>query len=293
MKLKKLMLRLFVIFIFAYLFYRLYNTWGDLTSYNFELNYWFLALAVLTFLFFYLLEGIGYYIYVKLVHGKVPFMKILKARYVSDMGRYIPGKVWTYLGRIYLLKNYDITKTQILTSSMLEMAIMALGSILVFAISLLFWDLKIGVWIYVIFLLIPLILLFVHPKILNFFLHLVQKLTKKELIKIRTKYSQLLWTIPFYLFYWLIYGLGSYLIIRSLTEISFTKIPIIIGIFSISWLIGFVSLIAPGGLGVREGLLTLFLIFLMPEPIAIIAVLTSRIILTAIEGLYALISLKF
>jgi len=293
MKLKKLMLRLFVIFIFAYLFYRLYNTWGDLTSYNFELNYWFLALAVLTFLFFYLLEGIGYYIYVKLVHGKVPFMKILKARYVSDMGRYIPGKVWTYLGRIYLLKNYDITKTQILTSSMLEMAIMALGSILVFAISLLFWDLKIGVWIYVIFLLIPLILLFVHPKILNFFLHLVQKLTKKELIKIRTKYSQLLWTIPFYLFYWLIYGLGSYLIIRSLTEISFTKIPIIIGIFSISWLIGFVSFIAPGGLGVREGLLTLFLIFLMPEPIAIIAVLTSRIILTAIEGLYALISLKF
>lgn len=293
MKWKKLVKNLIIISIFLYIFYRLYNSWGDLAQYDFHFNYTYLGLAFLVFLGFYFLEGIGYYIFTRIVHGKAPFIKVMKARYISDMGRYVPGKVWVVLGRLYFLKKYDISRLQVVMSSLLELAIMALGSILIFVISMLFWDVETGSWMYFAWAAIPIILIVIHPKVLNILINIVEKIRKKEQVRIKTNYRTMLATIGFYLFYWIVYGLGSFLTVKAITTIGIVKLPIITGIFAIAWFIGFVSFIAPGGLGVRDGLLIYFLMFLIPEPIAIIVALTSRVIHSIIEGLYALVSLKF
>jgi hypothetical protein len=99
--------------------------------------------------------------------------------------------------------------------------------------------------------------------------------------------------ILFYCFYWFIYGIGAFFIINSLTTLTILKLSTIVAMFSISWVLGFLSFLAPAGIGVREGILTYFLIYIVPEPIAIIVVLTTRLILTLIEGAYALIAFKF
>jgi len=293
MKIKKMLARILIISIFAYLFYRLYLNWGTLATQDFQFNYLYLILAILTFIFFYFLEGVGYDLFVKLVHARVPFRKVLKARYVSDMGRYIPGKVWTYLGRIYFLRKYDISKMQVLVSSLLEMALMVLGGVLIFLLSLIFWSVNLGNWLYLLLIIIPLIFISTHPKVLNKLLNIVERIRKKEQVKIKTKYSSILAMTLFYLFYWIVHGLGAFFVINAITPLSIIKLPIIMGIFAIAWVLGFVSFLAPGGLGIREGILAYFLIYLIPEPISIIVVLVMRVLLTVIEGLYALISLKF
>ncbi|MEA3378607.1 MAG: lysylphosphatidylglycerol synthase domain-containing protein [Nanoarchaeota archaeon] len=281
-----------VVAIFGYLLYRLYVSWGELASYNFDLNYWLLAISIIIFLIFYFLEGLGYDILLKIMHCRIPFKAVLKARYVSDMGRYIPGKIWTVLGRLYFLRRFKITKLQVIISSLLEMALMVSGGILIFFLSLFFWDYDFGNWIYFIFLFIPLALIFLHPKFLNLGIKIIGKISKKKQPRIESKYCDLLSALAFYLFYWVVYGLGAFFIINAVYDLSYTKIPFIIGVFAISWFLGFVSFIAPGGLGVRDGLIVYFLMFIIPEPIAIIIALLLRIILTLIEGLYAFVSLK-
>jgi uncharacterized membrane protein YbhN (UPF0104 family) len=65
----------------------------------------------------------------------------------------------------------------------------------------------------------------------------------------------------------------------------------IIGAYSISWILGFLVLISPGGLGVREGLLAFFLKFAIPTPIATLMALISRIWITIGEVLFLVLSL--
>ena len=290
---KNVIVTILVIGIFGYMFYRLYHEWGNLAEYNLQFNYLYLILSIIVFIFFYFLEGLGYYIFVRLINADAPFLKVLKSRYISDMGRYVPGKIWTVLWRLYFLKGYSITKLQIIVSSLIEMAMMCLGSLLMFLLTLLFWDARLQPWMYVVFLLIPAVFIAIYPKVLNWSINVIERIRGKEEVKIRTSYGRMLGTTLFYLFYWMVYGLGSFLLISSITPIGWELFPMITGVFAITWLLGFVSFLAPGGLGVRDGLLVYFLIFIFPEPIAIIITLVTRLQISLIEGVYAMVSLKF
>jgi hypothetical protein len=56
---------------------------------------------------------------------------------------------------------------------------------------------------------------------------------------------------------------------------------------------GFLVLIAPAGLGVREGVFTLILKTVVPEPLAIIAALVTRVWMTVGELTAALAGLVY
>jgi uncharacterized membrane protein YbhN (UPF0104 family) len=51
----------------------------------------------------------------------------------------------------------------------------------------------------------------------------------------------------------------------------------LIGINAIAWIVGFLSLPVPGGLGVREGVLVTLLQVFVPLPVSIIAALLARV----------------
>ncbi|RME55540.1 hypothetical protein D6777_00155, partial [Candidatus Woesearchaeota archaeon] len=189
MNIKKIFSFLIVTSIFLYLAYRLTKTWNQLKYMDFNFNYFYLILAIIIFCIFYVLEGIGYLIFIRFVKSKAPIKAVLKARYVSDLGRYLPGKVWTYLGRIYILKKYNITKTQVLISSTLEMALMILGAITIFFTSLFFWDANLKQFNYLLILILVCMLIIIHPKILNYLIKIGEKILKKEVAKINIKYN--------------------------------------------------------------------------------------------------------
>ncbi len=63
--------------------------------------------------------------------------------------------------------------------------------------------------------------------------------------------------------------------------------------FAISWEIGFLSFVTPGGLGVREGAVTLMLSPYLTADLAIAVALLSRLVWMACEALGALVLLPF
>jgi uncharacterized membrane protein YbhN (UPF0104 family) len=56
-----------------------------------------------------------------------------------------------------------------------------------------------------------------------------------------------------------------------------------------SWVVGFLSIITPAGLGVKEGIFSYFLTFIVPTGIATLVALIVRIWGTIGEILYSLI----
>ena len=106
-------------------------------------------------------------------------------------------------------------------------------------------------------------------------------------------FRSLLGLLAFYMFSWVVNGIGFYLLIKSFYATPLSLILPLTGAFAVSWIIGFLSLITPSGLGIREGILTFLLGFYFPLPIAIIISLVSRLWIILGELVGAGVSFKF
>ena len=60
-----------------------------------------------------------------------------------------------------------------------------------------------------------------------------------------------------YILLWVYFGIAFLLFVKSLTPaIQLRHLLMVIGIYPLAWSIGFLSVVTPGGLGVREGVLS-------------------------------------
>ena len=77
-------------------------------------------------------------------------------------------------------------------------------------------------------------------------------------------------------------------------SLSWTQAPAVTGLFTAAWLVGFLTLIVPQGLVVREGLIFTFLTTLLgvPAPVATAAALLSRLSTLLGEGIWAAIATR-
>jgi hypothetical protein len=100
------------------------------------------------------------------------------------------------------------------------------------------------------------------------------------------------YTIIISLVYWLITGIGFYYISVAVTpnaaSLSWLQAS---SIFSLAWCVGFVIVIAPAGIGVRESALSLLLSQSMPVSEALSVAIVARLWWTVTEAFYILIAL--
>lgn len=209
---------------------------------------------------------------------------------VSQVGKYVPGKVWFTVGRMYLAKKHGVSEAKTAVSTALEIALSLLGAVLLFglAVALVPREL-IPRQAYLAFLLIPLCIVTVYPPILNRITGVILRKLRQPVFQVNLSFARLLGVLGLYSLMWVLQGLGCYLLICSFFPLDISRLPMVAGGFALSWILGFVVLVSPAGLGVREGVFTFALRLVVPEPVAIIAALLSRIWITVSEGLLALV----
>ena len=82
---------------------------------------------------------------------------------------------------------------------------------------------------------------------------------------------------------WVLLSLSFALLVISVTSLGWRDVPELSQVFLTSYIVGFVSLVTPGGLGIREGIMTLMLTPLAGAgPAAALAIL-SRLWVTVTE----------
>ena len=87
----------------------------------------------------------------------------------------------------------------------------------------------------------------------------------------------------YYSLHWVVTGGAFYLFIRAFYPLGGYYIPILSGIYALSFTAGYLAFFTPAGLGVREGALTFLLSLFIPMPIAIGVSLLSRLWLISVE----------
>jgi glycosyltransferase 2 family protein len=209
---------------------------------------------------------------------------------VSQIGKYVPGKIWFTVGRMYLGKQHGVNEAKTAVSTVMEIALSLLGAVILFGLAVLLVPrAMIPGRAYLAFLLIPFCIVAVYPPILNRVTGFVLRKLHQPIVKIRMSFRRLLGVLGLYVLMWIVQGTGCFLLVRSFYPLGLSGLPMVAGAFALSWILGFIVLISPAGLGIREGIFTFALQLVVPEPVAIISALMSRIWITGSEGLLALV----
>jgi hypothetical protein len=209
----------------------------------------------------------------------------------SMLTRYIPGNVWHIVARMAFAGRLHVAPGQIVSSATVEQVLTLLGALALFALSLPFWRRLPGeqLWLLV---LLPLGLIALHPLLLGRVLRLAAERLKRPELAWPYRYRQLLVLLFGYLIAKVCSGLTLYTVLGGLTSVQPGELIPVLGMAALAWVVGYVSLLTPSGLGVREAILTALLATLYPLPVAIVASLLYRLASTLGELIAAAVTFR-
>lgn len=222
--------------------------------------------------------------------ARPPLGNALRAYYVGHLGKYLPGKAWALLLRTSLVRGHGVSVGLAALTSFYEVLTTMAAGVLVATVlfAVLGADAGAGlnadtlghllrleqpgegglqrsVVVLLSALLFAAIVVPLHPAIFNRLAHRMslpfRERDAAQLPRIRLRY--LLEGLAFTSLGWLLLGASFAAALRGVVgpdwpwlDVRTARLPAIMGL---SYVIGFVVVIAPGGLGVREFLLTLLL----------------------------------
>lgn len=283
------------VIILALFVYQVKKNWADLTAYTFQLNPWLLALAFLGFMLQELSYGLIWRAILARLGSHLGLRTCLRIYLASEFVRYIPGNVWHVLTRILWVSKYGVSRPVAFASMAIELITKLAAGLLVFSISLLFWQdfgkvssLLQGSLLDILGI-ASIIALFIglHPRILSGVLNWALCRLKREPIELTLRYGDILFITLAWCVSWIVAGTAFYILLLALWPAApIVAWPICIGIYAIAWDIGFVSFITPSGLGIREAAIVALFALALPLPtgLATIMALLSRLVSTITEA---------
>lgn len=279
--------------IFFFLARNIYRNWDKLRHYEWQFNYPYVilsfvlllgALALMVFLWRSILVSMGHPLESK---------RAWKIWFVSNLGRYVPGKVWQILGMVYLCEKEGIPKMTTTTSILLAQAWSIISAFVLMGVYLLVAGTQAFPRASVMLIcFVPLGLVLVYPPILEKLINRLLLLLKRDPIRLPLSFGHSLAYLAKYFLSWMVYGVAFSLFVFSIHPVSLTTVPAFICIFATSYTLGFLFILVPGGLGVREGLIAALLSVYMPLHMATVISLLSRLWFTAAELACLGLSLK-
>lgn len=299
-KSKKIYLRIvqwaIVVAIFFFLGKMVWDHWNQVKDTPFTLRPFPFILSTLIFAFSYFIQIWAWYLITLKLEIALSPSETLKTWFYSQLGKYLPGKIWLFLSRFHFYESKGKSKKAISIALYLETVTIIMGAGLIFLAALifhreirLFYSWRHPGWLVLLFLLG---FIFLHPRVLQKILNWALIHFKREPVSLSISYSDVLWILFVCIISWGIGGVGFYLFVDSVYPAAPQYILFLTGALAISSTLGLIAIFAPSGLGVREGALVYLLLLMMPPPVAVIISILTRIWMTLIEiGLIGMVYL--
>jgi uncharacterized membrane protein YbhN (UPF0104 family) len=273
----------------------LFRQWRDASAaeLNVQLHWGWLALSSLVVLATYALLVAVWRRVLSRFGAVVPFALAARVWFVSNLGKYIPGKVWQITSMATMMKRKNVPLAVAGSSAILVavcnivagfVVVLALGTQSLRALSA-------GAETAVITVTVVLLLaLLLAPISLRWATTLIARFTKQK--KTLNVPAAAVWeSTAGYIITWLLYGLAFELFAIAVVGHAGGSWAAYVSTFTLSYLVGYLWLPAPGGLGAREwAMSTVFVALKLGTPAeAAVITVASRLWLTVLEVLPGLL----
>lgn len=288
---KKLFSVLIVAAIFYFLGRVLLANWERVQEYEFVFNYWYLGASFISFTIGSIFFGTTWHYILMCLEpsARISRYEATRVALYARLGKYLPGTVWSFAGRVYLGSKYNVSKKVLFVSSLFQPALAIISSV-VFGVLLVGLSFDPGREFYLFLAVAAVgITVILSPKLFYKLLNFTLKKIGREPIEENYYLSkkQLIGSYVHILPMQLVNGVAMFFLIRSIAEAPWAIFPGVVGMTILSNASGLIAVFAPGGLGVREGVLAALLKLHYPISIAILITLMARIWLVAAEAVIA------
>ncbi|HEX3814853.1 MAG TPA: lysylphosphatidylglycerol synthase transmembrane domain-containing protein [Mycobacteriales bacterium] len=220
----------------------------------------------------------------------LPMVASIRVFFLSQVGKYLPGSVWPFVAQMEMTRDLGIPRERSGTAGLLFLGLNPLTGIIVGAVTLPFvsphtlreywWSL----------LIVPIGLAILHPKVLNPLLRRAFKILKRPALERPLRAYGLAKAAGWLIVTWVFYGLSILVMAAPLGVHGGKALPASIGAYALAWSAGFIFIIAPAGLGVRDAALVLTLSTVMSTPSATAVAAVSRVVQTLGDGGWAMVA---
>jgi len=244
---------------------------------------------VLTFLAL-MMSGVIWYYLLRCCGADISYRESLISFIFSHLGRYIPGKIWTILGRVVLTSQQGVSKSISAQCAAIEVVTGVVSGILLSMLVLPsikgFENYTAGVFVLAAIALV----VFLQPKVFGGGLNFGLRLIRRNPIEITYKIQHLMGALAMHVIAWFIFGTGFYLLVLSIDPTSTLTPLYATGAFAGAWVVGYLSFLTPAGIGVREAALIGVLLLWIPHEIAILSAIASRLLTVIADFLAVLLA---
>jgi uncharacterized membrane protein YbhN (UPF0104 family) len=220
----------------------------------------------------------------------LPFSQASRIWFLSSLGKYVPGNIWSLTAMGVMARQRGLSAVAAAGSSVImQMVSLVTGAAIVMVTSakLLGQPLLVGAAVVVL-----VIVLLSAPRFLPPLAAWVSTLIGKDIAPPSVPATSIWTAAVASALSWLFYGLAFQLFVRGLLGTAPGEISSYIAVYTAAYILGFISPIAPAGLGVRELTLAAFMtqLGLANEADAALVAIAARLWLTIVElipsGLY-------
>lgn len=272
-----------IVFFFAQEFKK---NWDDILEKNFRINvYWLIASFVMV-IAAYLANTLTWRQLINAYHKQLPPITVKESIAIvntTQLAKYIPGKVWSYAVQIYWLSKRGYSKSKVLFINIVATLSTLCAATFIGVIIIAVFHAKINSNTSILLILgICLaysVFVFFHTPILNLIIILSNKFMKKKISPLKISLSQIIKTQLFYIITNLLFGLSIFLTCMAIgLDDNYSLNTLIVGSFLIGDVVGFLFIIIPGGLGVRESMMFFIIAGSYQKDVALVVPLATRLL---------------
>lgn len=173
---------------------------------------------------------------------------------VGSLGKYLPGSVWAYVLQIELGRQAGLSRTRVFAATVFNLAVVVAAALI--ASSLAIFPLMQQhpglTWLPWLYALLPIVLVFLHPKVLtaiaNFGFRLLRRPIPAHPIRIRAVGRSLGYALLSYV----CYGLHLWFLADTREGLTISPLALCIGTMALGMIAGLIAFLLPSGIGARE-----------------------------------------
>ncbi len=207
--------------------------------------------------------------------------------FLGQLGKYLPGSVWWLVGQVELAHDAHVPRRRAAAAGVLGV-VLSLGSGLALAALTLpllprpatarFWPALAA---------IPLLAVALHPRVLNPGIDAALRLVRREPLERPLSPRGIATAFGWAVLAWIGYGLHVAVLAADLGASRGSVVPLSVGAFALAWSVGFLTVLVPAGIGVREAALTAAIAPAVRPGAALVVAVVSRVLMSGGDLVWA------